>query len=117
ETVPLRGRFLLSLGLTDETFAVATFEKEKASEKNSTYFYGTVFLIAYSSWVIGSFLGGFVGEIIPEQLSQSMGIALYAMFIGLLIPAVKVNVRLAFIAIIAMLINLILVNLCLPDGR
>lgn len=107
ETVPLRGRFLLSLGLTDETFAVATFEKEKASEKNSTYFYGTVFLIAYSSWVIGSFLGGLVGEIIPEQLSQSMGIALYAMFIGLLIPAVKVNVRLAFIAIIAMLINLI----------
>lgn len=107
ETVPLRGRFLLSLGLTDESFAVAAINKSKAKEANSTYFYGTVFFIAYLSWVSGSFLGGLLGEVIPEQLSQSMGIALYAMFIGLLIPAVKVNVRLAYIAVVAMLVNLL----------
>lgn len=105
ETVPLRGRFLLSLGLTDESFAVTAIEKGKAKERYSTYYYGTVFLTAYLSWVGGSFLGGLLGEVIPEQLSQSMGIALYAMFIGLLIPAVKVNVRLAYIVVVAMLIN------------
>lgn len=107
ETVSLRGRFLLSLGLTDESFAVAAINKDKATQRNSTYYYGTVFLVAYLSWVSGSVLGGLLGEIIPEQLSQSMGIALYAMFIGLLIPAVKVNVRLAYIAVVAMLINLL----------
>jgi len=107
ETVPLRGRFLLSLGLTDESFAVAAIEKDKSHEKNSTYFYSALFLTAYLSWLAGSFLGGLLGEVIPEQLSQSMGIALYAMFIGLLIPAVKVNVRLAYIAVLAMLVNLI----------
>lgn len=107
ETVPVRGRFLLSLGLTDEAFAVAAVDQDKAKQKYSSYFYGTVFISAYLSWVLGSFAGGLLGEIIPEQLSQSMGIALYAMFIGLLIPAVKSNVRLAFIAVIAMLINLL----------
>lgn len=107
KTVPLRGRFLLSLGLTDESFAVAAIDKEQAKETNSTYFYGTVFLVAYLSWVSGSFLGGLLGEVIPEQVSQSMGIALYAMFIGLLIPAVKINVGLAYIALIAMLVNLL----------
>jgi len=47
ETVPSRGRFFLSLGLTDETFAVAAMENEKAHEKYSKYFYGTVFITAY----------------------------------------------------------------------
>src|SRR5699024_2301807 len=107
ETVPLRGRFLLSLGLTDESFAVAAIEKDKSHEKNSTYFYSALFLTAYLSWLAVSFLGGLLGEVIAEQLNQSMGIVLYVMFIGLLIPVVKVNVRLVYISVLAMLVNLI----------
>lgn len=107
DAIPTRGKAILSLGLTDETFAVAAFNQDDAHQKHRVYFYLTVNFIAYLSWIIGSFFGGLLGEIIPEQLSQSMGIALYAMFIGLLIPAVKVNIQLAYIAIIAMLLNLI----------
>ena len=107
ETIPLKSRLLLSLGLTDETFAVTSLKKENAGEKNSGYFFGTVILIAYLSWVSGSFIGGLFGEIIPEQLSQSMGIALYAMFIGLLVPAVKKSLRLLLIALVAMFVNLL----------
>lgn len=107
ETIPLKSRLLLSLGLTDETFAVTSLKKENAGEKNSGYFFGTVILIAYLSWVSGSFIGGLLGEIIPEQLSQSMGIALYAMFIGLLVPAVKKSLRLLLIALVAMFVNLL----------
>ncbi len=107
ETIPLKSRLLLSLGLTDETFAVTALKKENAGEKNSGYFFGTVILIAYLSWVSGSFIGGLLGEIIPEQLSQSMGIALYAMFIGLLVPAVKKSLRLLLIALVAMFVNLL----------
>src|SRR5690625_2758790 len=39
ESVPLRGRFLLSLGLTDESFAVAAIEKDMAKQKYSVYYY------------------------------------------------------------------------------
>lgn len=101
----LRVKIPLSFGLTDESFAVSALHPEKAKERYGHLFYITIFITAYLSWVIGSFLGGLIGDIIPEGLSQSMGIALYAMFIGLLIPSVKKNIRVGLIAIIAMLIN------------
>lgn len=105
--VPLRWKLPLSMGLTDETFAVSSLHTEVANEKKGYLFYGTLTLVAYISWVVGSFLGGVLGEVIPETLSQSMGIALYAMFIGLLVPSVKKELRVGLIAIIAMLINVI----------
>lgn len=107
ENVSLKGRVGLSLLLTDETFAVSALNKEEAQGKNGVFFYFAIYITAYLSWVIGSFVGGMLGEVIPEQLSQSMGIALYAMFIGLLVPSVKKELRIGLIAIIAMLINVI----------
>lgn len=106
----------LSLGLTDESFAVSSFHPKEAEEKNGQYFYFGIILIAYISWVLGSLLGGILGEVIPPNLSQSMGIALYAMFIGLLVPSVKKNMRFGMIAIIAMLINFICVEMGLSSG-
>lgn len=103
----LAGRLGLSLLLTDEAFAVSAIHKDEMKKKYSGYFYAVIFLSAYLSWIVGSLIGGLVGEIIPETISQSMGIALYAMFIGLLIPSVKQNVKVGYIAVIAMLINLI----------
>lgn len=107
DRVSLKGRVGLSLGLTDEAFAVSSMNKEKAEGKEGVFFFAAIYIAAYLSWVIGSFIGGLLGEVIPEQLSQSMGIALYAMFIGLLIPSVKKEVKYGLIAIIAMLINVV----------
>ncbi|SFA80955.1 4-azaleucine resistance probable transporter AzlC [Lentibacillus halodurans] len=105
--IGLKWKLPLSLGLTDETFAVSSLHKKEAKMEKGAYFYTALILIAYTAWIIGSFLGGVLGEIIPEQLSQSMGIALYAMFIGLLVPSVKKEWRVGLVALIAMLINLI----------
>ncbi|HLR02730.1 MAG TPA: AzlC family ABC transporter permease [Virgibacillus sp.] len=103
--VPIAKKAFLSLGLTDETFAVSALNPEKSDEKKGILFYAGLILTAYISWIAGSLLGGMLGEVIPDTLSQSMGIALYAMFIGLLIPSVKKEWRIALIALLAMLIN------------
>lgn len=113
--IGLNIKVLISLGLTDETFAVSSLHSDEAKEKHGTFFYITIFLIAYLSWVCGSLLGGVLGDIIPDKLSQSMGIALYAMFIGLLVPSVKKELKIIFIAIIAMFINAIS-NQFMGDG-
>ncbi|MFS0671884.1 AzlC family ABC transporter permease [Ornithinibacillus sp. 179-J 7C1 HS] len=105
--VALKWKLPLSLGLTDETFAVSSLHTKEANEEKGFIFYITLTLIAYLSWVFGSLLGGVLGEIIPEVLSQSMGIALYAMFIGLLVPSVKKELRVGMIALVAMLVNVI----------
>lgn len=114
--VPLKGKIPLALGLTDESFAVSALHTEEAKKAHPAYFYGGIILIAYLSWVTGSLVGGILGDVIPESLSQSMGIALYAMFIGLLIPSVKKNIKIGLIALLALLINAICVQLGLSAG-
>lgn len=102
---PFKWKVGLLLGLTDETFAVTSVENETPKQKYGHLFYFGLFLISYLSWVVGSFIGGFVGDVIPASISQSFGIALYAMFIALLIPSVKTNVRYGVIALLAMVFN------------
>lgn len=113
--IPISWKAPLSLGLTDETFAVSALHPEEAEQKKGALFYAGIFVTAYLSWIFGSFLGGVLGEVIPEKLSQSMGIALYAMFIGLLVPSVKKNLKVGLIALLAMLIN-VLCNQFMSDG-
>ncbi|MBB6454639.1 4-azaleucine resistance transporter AzlC [Salirhabdus euzebyi] len=114
--LPLKWKIPLSLGLTDETFAVSSLHGEEAKKEKGKLFYATLIIFAYSSWVGGSFLGGVLGEVIPERLSQSMGIALYAMFIGLLVPSVKKEWRVGLIALISMLLNFAFVHLHISEG-
>ncbi|WP_226037982.1 AzlC family ABC transporter permease [Aquibacillus saliphilus] len=105
--IGLNWKVPLSLGITDELFTVASIHSDEAKQDKGVYFYTALILTGYFSWVFGSFLGGVLGDVIPEALSQSMGVALYAMFIGLLIPSVKKELKFGMIAIIAMLTNAI----------
>lgn len=107
EYIGFKGRAGLSLGLTDETFSVAALNMNEAKKEKSVLFYGTIIVTAYLTWIIGSLAGGLLGNIIPEKLSQSMGIALYALFIALLIPSVKKEYKYGIIAVIAIVINVI----------
>lgn len=111
----IKQKLPLSLGLTDESFAVSALHTKEVEHKHGSYFYMALFLTAYISWITGSLIGGLLGEIIPEQLSQSMGIALYAMFIGLLIPSVKKELKVGCIALVAMLVN-VMCSQFMSDG-
>ncbi|PAV29328.1 branched-chain amino acid transporter AzlC [Virgibacillus profundi] len=115
-SIGLNWKAPLSLGLTDETFAVSALHPKEAKMEKGALFYTALILTAYFSWIFGSFLGGILGEVIPERLSQSMGIALYAMFIGLLVPSVKKELKVGLIAIIAMLINTLCIQLGMSTG-
>lgn len=103
----LKQKAPLTLGLTDETFVIASMHSEEGKMDKGILFYATIILTAYFSWIIGTVIGGLLGEVIPEKLSQSMGVALYAMFIGLLVPSVKKEMKIGMIAVISMLINAI----------
>ncbi|MBM7703440.1 AzlC family ABC transporter permease [Metabacillus iocasae] len=105
KVIPFQFKLSMSFGLTDETFALSSMNAEKANEEKSHFFYGGLILASYLTWVFGSFLGGLVGEFIPQALSQSMTIALYVMFIALLVPSVKKEWRFGIIAFISMIFN------------
>ncbi|ADL12651.1 AzlC family ABC transporter permease [Acetohalobium arabaticum] len=98
-------RALLAFGITDETFSLASLRSE---EKLSTSFMLGLNLISYLSWVAGTGIGVFVGAELPSAIQASMGIALYAMFIGLLVPSLQKSYSVVGVVIFAVVINSLL---------
>ena len=76
-------RLLCSFGITDEIFAVAVSQREGV---NKNYLLGLI-LLPFIGWTMGTFLGAFAGDVLPEIITKSLTIALYAMFIAIVIPA------------------------------
>ena len=88
-------RFFLGFFVTDESFAVITTEKEKCG----FWFFASLGVTHYLAWVVGSTIGAFAANLLPQTLSASLGIALYAMFIGLIVPSIKRNLKLFILVI------------------
>jgi 4-azaleucine resistance transporter AzlC len=95
---PRRWLALLAFGVTDETFTVASLRPEK---QLSPKFVLGLNLVAFSAWNAGTWIGLFVAAELPSSLQSSMGIALYAMFIGLLVPSLKKSKPVLMISLIA----------------
>lgn len=75
-------KLLCSAFVTDEIFAVAV-SKTKPLTKN--YFLGLA-LAPYLGWTLGTLLGSIAGNILPTFITNALGIALYAMFIAIILP-------------------------------
>ncbi len=78
---------LYSFGVTDETFAVSSVEER---ELTPAFMFG-LNVTAYLSWSVSSGAGFLLGRSLPYALKSSMSIALYALFIGLLVPSARKN--------------------------
>jgi 4-azaleucine resistance transporter AzlC len=89
---------LISYGITDETFTVASLNSK---DKLDVYYLLGLNIIAFSAWNIGTWCGLFLASGLPQSLKDSMGIALYAMFLGLLIPSAAKSRSVLVIALIA----------------
>lgn len=75
-------RLLASFGITDEIFAVCSSQPNKITPK---YMYGVI-LVSFLGWSSGTFLGAFAGQILPQAITDAMGIVLYGMFLAIIIP-------------------------------
>lgn len=93
---------LLSFGITDETFTVASFREEKSLNR---FFLLGLNLMSLFGWVSGTAIGVFLGDLLPASLSSSMGIALYSMFIGLLVPSLKKSRSIVVVTCISMILH------------
>lgn len=93
---------IYAFGVTDETFSVLATKKE---ENIRTPFAVGVILISYGSWVVFTALGHVIGANLPAFLKAAMSIALYAMFVGLLVPSMKGNRKVALLALMGAAIH------------
>ena len=65
-------------------------------------------LSGYLSWVVGTAFGIGLTDLLPPALASSMGIGLYAMFLGLLVPALREQPQARLVTLIAVTMNLLL---------
>ncbi|WP_025640871.1 AzlC family ABC transporter permease [Schnuerera ultunensis] len=102
--IPKKYLPVLAFGITDETFSVISFNKEKITLP----FVFAINVLAYCSWALGTMVGYAVGEILPVSLQTSLSIGLYAMFASLLFPEIKKSRNILFLSIISALIYILI---------
>ena len=82
--------------ITDEIFAVAV-----SQEKVSRSFFAGLSTLPYIGWTLGTFLGAVLGNILPENVLAALGLALYGMFIAIVVPVMKEEKAVIIAVIIA----------------
>lgn len=80
-------RLLLAMGITDEIYAVSMVQKEPVTP---IYFLG-LFTLPYAGWSLGTMVGAICGQVLPELVTNALGVALYGMFIAIVVPQMKVH--------------------------
>ncbi len=102
--MPLYKRAIIGYGITDEIYAVSITEVRKITLK---YMIGLM-LLPVLGWVGGTAAGVFLTDVMPLKLINAMGIALYAMFIAIVVPDAKKSYKILIVALIAILLSCIL---------
>ena len=101
--VPFFHRFLVAYGVIDEIFGVSV---SKSGKLSPFYSYGAISISAFG-WIFGTLLGTVSGNILPVRIVSALSVALYGMFIAIIIPPSRDNKVVAGIVIISMLMSLI----------
>ncbi len=94
-------RLGISYGVTDEIFALSFFRK---GSLDPLYSYGLIITSVFG-WVLGTVLGAFSGQILPERLISCLGLAIYGMFIAIIIPDTRTNRTILCIVVSAMALS------------
>lgn len=94
-------RWLLGFFMTDEIFATASGEKEV----DSVYFSG-LSVMPYIGWGIGTLLGSLLGNVLPQSLMNALCIAIYGMFVAIVAPVAKANIKVLAVVGVAIALSL-----------
>ncbi len=97
-------RLLTATFITDEIFAVAAAKPYKINVK---YFVG-LSVLPYIGWALGTLLGALAGDVLPQRVRLALGIALYAMFLAIIVPPAKKSRGVAFTVAVAIVLSCIL---------
>ena len=81
----LKERLIASFGITDEVFAVSM---QRRSELTFTYMLGLI-LTPILGWTGGTIIGAIATSVLPASITDAMGIALYGMFIAIIVPPAR----------------------------
>ena len=95
---PFFHRFFMAYGVTDEIFAVSMGAEGKLEP---WYMYGAI-AAAAPGWVLGTVMGVLLGMILPARAMSAMSVALYGMFLAIVVPPSKKDRIIALVVLVSM---------------
>lgn len=103
ESVRSYDRFAVAFTNTDEIFGVAIGNESPLGRR---YLYALP-IAPYFGWALGTTLGALAGNILPEILISSLGIAIYCMFIAIVVPRARRDSATALAVICAIVLSVL----------
>lgn len=101
ETVKLRHRFLFAFMNTDEVFGVAMSNYRNVGK---VYMAGLI-LTPYLGWSAGTIIGAVAGDVLPSVVTTSLGVAIYGMFVAIVLPVAKKGKNTAVCVVFAIVLS------------
>lgn len=105
-------RMLIAFANTDEIFAVAI---NHDGPIRPIYMAGLE-LLPILGWTAGTLTGAIATNFLPASVQSALGVALYAMFVAIVVPPARHNRSVGNVVIIALIISCILYYVPLFDG-
>ncbi|HHV41781.1 MAG TPA: AzlC family ABC transporter permease [Clostridiaceae bacterium] len=105
--LPTPKRLVISFGITDEIYALASLEKGVLDEH---FFFGLMTL-PILGWTTGTLVGSSLGPILPPLVSSAFGIAIYCMFIAIIVPPSRGNTKILLVILASITLNLLFIKL------
>ena len=101
KSIRLFDRLIIAFVNTDEVFAVASGKNHNVKRN---YMYGLI-LTPYLGWSIGTLIGSLAGNILPVSVVSALGIAIYGMFVAIVVPEMKENSKTMMAVILAIVLS------------
>lgn len=95
-------RLIFSFADTDEIFAVASSQPGKVGKH---YLYGLM-LTPFLGWTLGTLLGAAAGTLLPAFVRSALGIAIYGMFLAIILPPAREKKPVRFVVLLAVGLSL-----------
>ncbi len=95
--MPFYKRAVMAYCITDEVFALASMEPDEVSFP----FFGGLMLTPILGWTSGTLLGAVASGLLSPMVQGCMGIALYCMFIAIIIPPACKSRKVALAVVIS----------------
>lgn len=93
-------RWLLGFMMTDEIFAVASSE-----ETVTRSFFAGLSTLPYLGWTAGTLIGALLGNILPHRLMSALSLAIYGMFVAIVVPQMRTRKTVMFVVIMAIILS------------
>lgn len=100
---PMWQRLALGYTITDEIFGISV---GAADRLNPFYSFGAV-TVAAPGWALGTCLGVILGNVLPARIVSALSVALYAMFLAVILPPARRSRVLAGVVVLSMAASLL----------